>query len=121
MRGRGVRQRRTPPLFPIDSWNVHLRTDSEMPRTNNHLEGYHNALQSSLSCIHPNIWKFINGLKKEEHLAQLKKIQFDGGEICEKKKKYKDINKRLQTIIERYSDQNKTGFLRAIAHNLHHY
>ncbi|XP_068243597.1 uncharacterized protein [Palaemon carinicauda] len=63
-RGRGDRQGRTPLLFPIDSWNVHLGTESEMPRTNKHFEGYHNALQSSLSCTHPNIWKLITALKR---------------------------------------------------------
>ena len=89
VRGRGVRQRRTSPFFPIDSWNVCFRTETDMPRTNNHLEGYHNALQSSLSCTHPNLWKLIAALKREEQLAQLKKMEFDRGEICEPPKSKK--------------------------------
>ena len=79
-RGRGNRRRRIETSFffffffpPIHIWNVRKRNLQDQPRTTNNLEGYHYALQSVVSGVHPNIWKLISTLKKEESLAQLKK------------------------------------------------
>ena len=54
------------PLFPIDVWNMFNRTDQELPRTNNSIEGWHRSFQGHLSACHPNFWKFINIFKKEQ-------------------------------------------------------
>ena len=119
LRRRGRNQRRLVPLFPVGCWNVHDRNVQGLPRTNNNLEGWHNAFQSSISCTHPNIWKLIDALKKEETLSQTKKVHFDRGDDISQKKKYKDVNKRIQTIIDRYGEMDKLSFLRAISYNLH--
>ena len=79
----------------------------DQPRTNNHLEGYHCALQSVVSGVHPDIWKLILALKKEESLAHLKNVQFDGGHGIPEKRKYKDLNERLKNIVLRYDSQKK--------------
>ena len=70
---RGRRRIRMEPIFAIASWNVRERVISHLPRSNNNLEGLHNALQYSLSCQHPSIWKLIETLKKEEAIAVKKK------------------------------------------------
>ena len=66
LRGRGQFTRRLAPIFSSDMWNVNLLVSNNLPRTNNNIEACHNAFKSSLSCLHPNIWKFIETLKKEE-------------------------------------------------------
>lgn len=121
LRGRGMNQRRTVPLFPIPIWNVHNRTEAGMPRTNNNAEAYHNSLQSSLSCVNPNLWKLISALKKENNLAQLKKIQYDLGTRGSTRKVYRDINHRLQQLLANYKNDAKIIFLQSIASNLHRY
>ncbi|XP_068237231.1 uncharacterized protein [Palaemon carinicauda] len=70
---RGRRGIRMEPIFAIASWNVRERVINQLPRSNNSLEGLHNALQYSLSCQHPSIWKLIEILKKEEAIALKKK------------------------------------------------
>ena len=40
---------RLPPLFPIELWDMFHRTDSELPRTNNSVEGWHRSFQVHLS------------------------------------------------------------------------
>ena len=37
------------PLFNINLWNIH-RTDQELPRTNNSVEGWHRSFQGHLSA-----------------------------------------------------------------------
>lgn len=118
LRGRGQNIRRLIPNFPIEIWNSYERFNNNMPRTNNSIEAYHNALQSSLSCSHPNIWMLISALKKEESLSKTKVMQFEVGRPIQRQKRYKDKNVRLENIVSRYDPENKVKFLKCIGHNL---
>ena len=44
VRGRGLRPRRETPQFPIELWNVHDRVLNDLPKANNAVQGFHNAL-----------------------------------------------------------------------------
>ena len=114
-RGRGQNRRRMVPRFKIADWNVRDRALQDKPRTNNNLEGFHNALQSSVTQTHPNIWCLIKGLKKEEVLANGKRIKFEhSGSVC----KPTTATKNIKNLIEKYDPNEKMLFLRAVAHNL---
>ena len=62
-------------LLFINLWNTFNRTDQELPRTNNSIEGWHQNFQGHLSACHPNFWKFINVLKKEEAYVRVSILQ----------------------------------------------
>ena len=109
-RGRGSRRRRVPPTFSIDLWNVYERTLNQLPNTNNGVEGFHNALQASVTNTHPNFWKLINILKTEEYLSKKKVIDAERGETATKKK-YKDVYKRLLSIVRSYDQNRKQHYL----------
>ena len=80
IRGRGGNRRRASPLFPISNWNMNLRTQRSMPRTNNNLEGFHSALSNNAEQPQPNICKLIDRLMKEEILSQTKVLQMKRGD-----------------------------------------
>ena len=61
-----VNAQRGMPTFPIDSWNTFHRTDDELPRTNDAVEGWHRGFQAHVSACHPVFWKFPEVLQKEE-------------------------------------------------------
>ena len=89
-----------------------------MPRTNNALEAFHGAFNTFVTNSHPNVWKLITVLKKEEALAQLKKVQFDrGDQEPETKRTYKDVNLRIKKILERYNP-NDLDSLSTKVHNV---
>lgn len=46
-----------PAKFPIKDWNIFNK--SNIPRTNNHLEGWNHGFASMVEVNHPSIWKFI--------------------------------------------------------------
>ena len=46
----------------------------DMPRTNNGYEGFHNAIKSSITNVHPNLWTLIGALKKEEVEDRIKNV-----------------------------------------------
>ena len=118
-RGRGERRRRVEPTFPIALWNVFERVEHNRSRTNNSIESYHNALQSSMTNMHPNLWKHISYLKKEEILAKKKKCDLDRGYAEGTKKVYSDIHTRLERQVIGYNSAQKKDYLRCIAWNLH--
>ena len=49
---------RRPPLFALDLWNMFHRTDDELPRTNNSVEGWHRSFQAHVSSCHPVFGSF---------------------------------------------------------------
>ena len=46
--------------------------ENGMPHTNNYIEGFHNALRTLVSNVHPNIWTLITALKKKRLSVQQK-------------------------------------------------
>ena len=115
---RGRRGRREEPLYPVNFWNVYSRVIQELPRTNNALEGFHSALRTSITSKHPNIWKLIDALRKEESLTQTKIIHAQRGDNPQKKRKYKSIDTRIRNLVQSYDGNDKLTFLKAIAHSL---
>ena len=51
------------PTFNIETWIMFHRTDNELPRTNNVVEGWHRGFQTHARTYHPSFWKFIDIMK----------------------------------------------------------
>ncbi|VDI23393.1 Hypothetical predicted protein [Mytilus galloprovincialis] len=82
--------------YPQPTWNHHL---TEGPRTNNHLEGWHNKLKKRVKTAHPNIFEIINVFKKEQAANEVKKVLYAaGGKMRGKAKKYRKIEERFATL-----------------------
>ena len=89
-----------------------------MAQTNNSIEGFHNALMKNVSRFNPTIWKIIACLKKEEALSRTNIIHRERGDPVAKRRKYEDVNDRLQIIVRSYDPDHLMTFLKAVAHNL---
>lgn len=94
-----------------------------MPRTNNNVEGWHNRINSLMSCHHPKIFKFLDGLKKEQDEQELRIIQINAGESTKKKHvKYERNDARLKKLIDNYAEETENGFLHymySVANNIY--
>ncbi len=113
--GRPQRRGRRPPMFPVSSWNQHQRTLDGLPRTNNHLEGWHRRLLTNVAGCHPSIWKFLEILRKEQALnTQVITQMLAGQNAPQQRRKYKDCQERLQNIA---TNRHALGYLRSVAHN----
>ena len=102
---------RSSPLFPINMWNMYVRTQAGDDRTNNHAEAANRRLKRELGMMNPTIWKFISALKRvqkgrDEHFEKL----LAGNEPQSKLLKYRQADQRIM--------RNEVEYLRAIAHNL---
>ena len=52
------------------------------PRNKNAVEGWHRSFQASVGGCHPNFWKFIDILKREQNLAQVHTDQVGYTDLC---------------------------------------
>lgn len=116
--GRRLRARRRDPPYSHDFWNVHVRVSNGDARTNNKVEGHHNLINKMLSMQHPTIWKFIEALRKLQNINKNKIEALCAQGPPAKRRKYKDLDARLKTIVEDFANRDILDFLRGIAHNL---
>ena len=115
------RHGRRPPLFMPAMWNVRVRTRNGIPRTTNQLEGWHNAMQGMFDSPHPSMWRFLQGIGKEESLQYARLQQYLLGDPAPPPaQRYKVQNERLRTLIDRFDEHEVEyfEFLRGVGHNL---
>jgi len=117
--GRPQRRGRRQSTYALGMWNMHLRSENELPKTNNSVEGWHRSFQSNVGSFHPTIWKFIGFIQREQALQQVHCAQFLAGHPSQPpRKKYADSNARILTIVRSYNERNVIEYLCGIAHNL---
>ncbi|CAK8697796.1 unnamed protein product [Clavelina lepadiformis] len=119
--GRLGRRNRRQPLFPIRCWNVFHRVQDDLPRTNNSIEGWHNAFSKRVSISHPTLRRLVKKIKQEQGSNEIFIEKLNAGIAGPpRKKRYDAVNQRLKSIVENYDSTNINinSYLRAIAHNL---
>jgi hypothetical protein len=97
-------------ITAIEIWNV-SRVDDVLPRTNNGVEGWYRAFQSS-SCAHPSQWKLIDHMKTDEAL------QLMTGKVIRARKEYRCLDERTRNIVQQYAVTSTMDYLCSTAHNL---
>ena len=114
------RRNRRAPLFSIDLWNCYESVLNDLNKTNNHCEGFNNGFHSLLGAAHPSIFKFIDGLKKQQGITDLKREQLlAGSQQSVGRNTYKDCAAKLKNVVENYGTYIDTNaYLRAVAHNI---
>ncbi|XP_031350480.1 uncharacterized protein LOC116176146 [Photinus pyralis] len=114
------RLRRRAPRFAHVMWNCYNSVLENLPKTNNALEGWHRGFQEMVGGNHPNIWKFVNALKKEQSLNELRIEQYHSGQQPPaSRKKYRDCAERIRRLILDFDPANDVvPYLRGIAHNI---
>lgn len=55
----GVQRGRRKPLFEVTMWNNLERTQHDLPRTTNSLEGWHRAFDRRMGVTHPSICRLV--------------------------------------------------------------
>ncbi|KAK9738629.1 hypothetical protein QE152_g9700 [Popillia japonica] len=98
--GRPHRRQRRPPQFDLDMWNLYQSILEDLPKTNNSVEGWHRGFAERVGAMHANIWKFINYIRKEQSLNEIRIEQYVSGfEHQPQKKKYRDCARRIKHML----------------------
>ena len=88
------------PLFPIQMWNQHHEVTQGIPRTTNAVEAWHRSFNATVGCYHPNIWRFIDALKREQGLVEVKQVKFIAGDKPTKRRKDNANEEGLKNLIQ---------------------
>ena len=84
---------RRAPLFDLALWNMYDQTIGDLLRTNNAIEGWHRRFQANVGAYHPNFWKLIDILKREQSLNHVNISQARAGHQPEpQRRRYQDSN-----------------------------
>ena len=107
--GRLERRERRRPLFEHGLWNFYQQTLEGKQKTNNLVEGWHRSLINQFHGKNPSIWKFIEGLMREQSMPELKLNQQLSGQQSRSNSKRKTENRRLLLLVANfYSDFQDT-------------
>jgi hypothetical protein len=114
--GRERRGARGQPRFSIELVNQYLRVIANLPRSNNNIEGWHNAFNNVVGAVHPTTTKLARKLHQEQHRSQIFQRQLELNVPAGKKKKtYIRINQTLHTMATDYNNLDPVEYLGDIA------
>ena len=100
-------------LFPIAMWSVYDRTVNGEARTNNFSEAAHKRLQTEFGVHHPNIWRFIDGLKKVQHHKDMLLSRFESGNPSRNtRNRYVRIDEGLAKLVNEFNIYPVVTYLR---------
>ena len=107
------------PNFSHDMWNFHDSSLMLLPRSTNIAEGWHHGFNSMLSCSNPTIWKFLDCLKSEQDLTDVKLTKKMMKQSPEPRApKWVRYDVQLQKILEAYDDYDVLDFLKVVGNML---
>lgn len=92
------------------------------PRTTNNLEGWHSKIKKVVKVPHPNIYRLVELLKRQEALSRCQMLQYaSGGKRVNRKRKYREIEDRLGDLKLRHTNREMTTlqFADAASYLLH--
>jgi hypothetical protein len=117
--GRRLRRRRNGALFSSDIWDCYEAVRQDNPRTNNAVEGWHNAFARSVQIAHPTLPRLVVKLQKEQSINQMIVERLIAGEDPPlRKKKYRDLDRRLRSVVLDYGHRTSIDYLRGCSHNI---
>ena len=92
--------------------NSFVRVISRTARTNNAVEGWHNAFKSGVNCSHPSFIKLLSHLQREQSLQGENVVKWEAGEISNISKSSETRNERIFNIVSNYENREMLSYLR---------
>ena len=98
---------------------MYARTDEQLPRTENSVEGWHRSFQAGFGSYYPIFWRYLSHLIKEDAVHELRRSQLlVGQQAPPSRKRYADCNARLLTVVRDCAQRDGLGYLRGVAYNI---
>lgn len=109
----------SPPMFSRAIWNCYSRIISNVPLTNNQLEGWHHGFNKLVNSSHPSIWTFIDKMREQQSLSDFELTQvLSGIQVRTQKRYYRQKYERLTRICLTYNRESINSYLTQIAYNI---
>ena len=102
--------------FRLRMWNHYAQTG---PRTNNHLEGWHNRLKRLSRKAHPNLYEVLELFQREEAASSVTITQLEAGGVRKaKRRKVVQREERIQALWTELEagERNLDSYITAVRH-----
>jgi len=87
-----------------------------LPRSNNAIEGWHNAFNNVVGFAYPTTTKLARKIQQEQHSMQLLRHQLELGTRAGKKQKtHIRVNEAIRTMVTDYENRDPITYLGDIA------
>ena len=103
-------------LFPISLWNHYQNAVCGLARTTNAVEGWHLGVTALFQGSHPSIHTFLEKIQLDSYNQKFNILKASSGIINLSRKKYRDLNEKVQQITSSYTDSNLLSYIRSLAH-----
>jgi hypothetical protein len=105
--------------FPIKLWNSYDRVSTNLPRSNNSIEGWHKAFAKRVSIAHPTINKLTDKIRREQSTFEVDIAQIrQGREPKPKKVAYRKLEERIKRLLDDYPNVDLVKYLNGLAANV---
>ncbi|CAF1441808.1 unnamed protein product, partial [Didymodactylos carnosus] len=94
-------------IFQSFIWNIHDLIITGQPRTNNHVEDFHNRLKQHFG-VHPYIYEFIEALKEENEYNHTRYTE-SFMQTVKRKKVHNNCDNKFKEYFKRYENGTLSG------------
>ncbi|XP_064466973.1 uncharacterized protein LOC135378057 [Ornithodoros turicata] len=92
--------------FEVHQWN---HNGNRGPRTNNHLEAWHRKINARVNKAHPNIYSFVDLIKKDEALNSIHLLQLSHeGSLRARDRKWVHKDRKLEQLESDLNNERLT-------------
>lgn len=110
---------RKKPLFDHKLWNIYDRVITNLPRSNNAVEGWHNAFSNRVAISHPTIIKLTEKIRLEQSKFEIDIAQIlQGHQPKPKKACYRKRDELISGLVLGYDQSQIHQYLQNISPNI---
>ena len=119
VKGKQIGSQKRPPIFPIHLWNHQIEAAEGLARTTNAVEGWHCGIKSLFQGAHPALNILLDKLKLDSATQKFNMLKASSGSCNKPRKKYRELNEKVQNLQKQFNKDNIIPYLRALAHLSH--
>ena len=100
-------------MFPIEPWSVYDRTMMNLPRSNNFIEGWHNAFAERVAVVHPSVTKLAEKIDHEQS-----KSKWTFRKFGKDKNQNQKLDERIKRLVDDYFNVELVEYLNGLTANM---
>ena len=90
-----------------------------LPRSNNSIEGWHNAFAKRVAIVHPSVTKLAEKIRRVQSKFEMDIAQIrQGQEPKPKKVQYQKLDERIKRLVDDYFNVELGEYLNGLATNM---
>ena len=100
-------------------WNIYDRVIANLPRSNNAVEGWHNAFANRVAIPHPTVAKLTEKIRREQSKFEIDITHILQGRASKPKNAcYRKLDEQISCLVHGYDQSQMGQYLKNIFSNI---